>query len=187
METVACPNCAAPMTRETYEGAGVDRCASCGGVWLGQDEMGLIVQRREEDFSTEVVKEARGRAKKGASRIAPEERARNLPCPVCARKMLPSVYNYSSGIVINRCPYDHGIYLDKGELELVQAHAEFLDAALAGAAKTYLHDQKQFRDAVLDEADNAPLTSAEAEAEASWRARKSGALDKVLDWLGRKK
>jgi Zn-finger nucleic acid-binding protein len=186
MQAVACPNCAAPMKRETYEGAGIDRCASCGGAWLGQVEMGLIVQRREEDFSTEVVKEARGRAKQGASRIAPEERARNLPCPVCARKMLPSVYNYSSGIVINRCPQEHGLYLDKGELELVQAHAEFLDAALAGAAKTYLHDQRPSADAAVAEAESAP-DPAELAAQASWNRHKTKPLDKVLDWLGKRR
>jgi Zn-finger nucleic acid-binding protein len=187
MEAIACPNCAAAMTHEMYEGAALDRCGQCGGVWLGQTAMGLIVERREEVFAKEVIADARTRAKTTGKTISPDERKRELKCPVCSSTIMPFVYNYSSGIVINRCMREHGIYLDKGELELVQAHAEFMDAAVAGEAKTYLTDQQIYHDAALDEADNAPREHVEREAQTIWDARQKKPLDKVLEWLGRKK
>jgi Zn-finger nucleic acid-binding protein len=46
-----------------------------------------------------------------------------LACPKCNGVMHPVNYSYSSGIIIDRCA-DHGIWLDRGELDKVQLSRE---------------------------------------------------------------
>jgi len=183
MASVVCPHCSQVMRAESYEGASLHRCGACGGVWVGMVDMRLIVQRREEVFVQEVVDDVRQRVRQRSRVISPEEKKRQLPCPVCATKMPPFLYNYSSGIVINQCPKDHGVFLDQGELERVQAHAEFMDAAAAGNVSTYLEYQQPHYDELTADA----LSEAEREAEANWRHKKAPVLNRLLDWLARMK
>ena len=63
------------------------------------------------------------------------------PCPVDGAVMEP---RYLQGVVVDRCPTCRGVFLDKGELEVLvrvlapggasdSAHAEWLDGLLQGA------------------------------------------------------
>ena len=44
-------------------------------------------------------------------------------CPRCAKMLYSVNYAYSSGIIIDKCS-EHGVWLDKGELENIQINAE---------------------------------------------------------------
>ena len=133
IETVRrCPRCERLLHEIDFEGEQIDVCGSCRGVWLDSGELQQVLRKREEQFSKEktdsvVVDEAH---------LVPEhELLPELPCVLCKELMDRSNYSYSSGIIIDSCPHNHGIWLDEDELEklqiLVEKGAEGLDE-LAG-------------------------------------------------------
>jgi Zn-finger nucleic acid-binding protein len=118
-----CPSCEKICTQETYEEITIDVCPKCQGVWLDHGEMELIISKREEKFSSQEV-EAVNRLC-GVSGVSEEDESRELSCPKCEEKMKTLNYNYSSGIIVDRCPKQCGVWLDADELEKIQIHAEF--------------------------------------------------------------
>jgi Zn-finger nucleic acid-binding protein len=52
-----------------------------------------------------------------------EEKLSKVKCPHCQDDMRSINYNYSSGIMIDKCS-DHGIWFDHGELEKIQINQE---------------------------------------------------------------
>lgn len=150
---------------------------------MGKTEMTLVVQRREAAFSQDVIVEAKVRY--GTRKVPPAERGRKLKCPACQAALIPINYNYCSGIIIDRCPHDHGVFLDRGELELVQAHTEWMDAAMDGSLETYLEDKNKSRDETVMEAERDRLSLAELEVTASIAKGDEKMWDKILAWLGR--
>ena len=70
----------------------------------------------EETFSKEMIQST---LKESFSGVPLVERNLELACPRCNKPMDTANYNYSSGVVIDKCR-DHGIWLDKNELEKVQ-------------------------------------------------------------------
>ena len=178
------------MGIERYEGVAIQRCTACGGVWLGQDEMREIVKHRVELFDKTVLEEVKRRVREVKAKIPPAERERKRHCPVCKRELVAINYNYSSGIIIDRCFGEHGVFLDKGELELVQAHAELMKAAANDTLDTYEEEGRLAGNAEerLAAARNDAVGEFEREALAQWEAeqrkKKEPILDRVLDWLG---
>src|SRR5262245_33288465 len=116
-----CPKCNAALRAETYEGTRIDRCQQCKGTWLDEGELIAILNSREERFSAHVVEEAINTDFAGIS--AEEERSVER-CPKCAKQMQAINYSYRSGIVLDRCPDSHGVWLDGPELAKVQAFTE---------------------------------------------------------------
>lgn len=116
----ACPHCKVKMYEKEYEAVPVDICNICGGVWLDEDELYQIIQRREEVL-TDKEREAVNPAE--MKQTDPCDFAGSINCPVCGTVMSRLVYACVSGIVIDRCP-QHGVWLDKGELEKIQIYVE---------------------------------------------------------------
>ncbi|MBD3263729.1 MAG: hypothetical protein GF375_01340, partial [Candidatus Omnitrophica bacterium] len=116
-----CPTCGENLREKEYEGVMIDVCARCGGVWLDDEELPQIIEKREVQFSPEERKEIDPEELKQASlgETVPE-----LNCPVCGALMGRNIYASVSGIMIDRCSNGHGIWLDKGELEKIQIYAE---------------------------------------------------------------
>ncbi|HBL15421.1 MAG TPA: hypothetical protein DD417_01300 [Elusimicrobia bacterium] len=113
-----CPHCGIDLDQNSYEGARVDSCASCAGVWVDTGELGVILERREKRFS-----EAQRAAAESSSRPRAEEaQAPRVLCPICREPMERIPYGYDSDIAIDRCA--HGVWLEKGELERIQAYVE---------------------------------------------------------------
>ena len=119
-----CPSCGSGLKHEFYEEVPLERCGSCGGVWLDHKELQLISQRKIENISPEVLDNYKHVP--GINDVAGIERQkeRKLKCPVCSGVMDLINYAYNSGIIIDRCPNDCGVYLDDKELEAAQAWAE---------------------------------------------------------------
>jgi len=112
-----CPKCKTSLEQIDYEGAQIDKCNRCNGTWLDDGEIVRIVKTREETFSPELVKETLALAFSG---IPKEEQINVVNCPKCNSGMEPINYDYSSGIILDRCPNCQGLWLDGGELEKVQ-------------------------------------------------------------------
>ena len=115
-----CPRCEGKLVARKYEGIEIDTCNTCEGDWLDLEELLHIVENEEEPISREIAIKTLSQAFAG---IPSEEHDVDELCPHCKTKMKPVNYTYSSGIIIDQCR-DHGVWLDKGELEKAQAHAE---------------------------------------------------------------
>ena len=105
-----CPKCNEPMFVMQYDCVELDICDGCGGVWLDAGELGLVLGEGERSAEEARLGDA-GRAKGEDLR----------DCPVCVAKLTKGTYG-TTDIVVDRCPYNDGIFLDKGELEAIQSH-----------------------------------------------------------------
>lgn len=120
-----CVRCNEELVPRLYEGVEIDRCPSCNGAWLDSGELTKIVETREITIARHVIEETLASAFKGV----PQDEQRSVErCPRCAIPMVAINYDYTSGIIIDRCPSGHGNWVDGGELERLQAHAEHWEA-----------------------------------------------------------
>lgn len=116
-----CPRCQNPLKPEQYEQITLDRCASCQGTWLDAGEIQLINRAQEATFTAEQTAAA---LKSAGTGVSPDEHRSVELCPKCSARMNPMNFNYSSGVIVDVCPQQHGIWLDHSELEKVQVHWE---------------------------------------------------------------
>ena len=42
---LSCPKCSKPMIKKTKAGVTIDKCASCGGIWLDKGEIFKIIRK----------------------------------------------------------------------------------------------------------------------------------------------
>lgn len=117
-----CPIDGRELTPMEYEGALVFTCESCGGDLLSGDTLSHIVRTRESTFGElwpQLVQHSRPIMGTPAKSLQ-----RGLGCPVCAAKMTTVNYFGSSDIFIDRCLQCQAVWLDRQELERVQALVE---------------------------------------------------------------
>ena len=112
-----CPRCNIPLKSSIYEGVEIEACEKCNGTWLDDGEIVKIVETKEEKFDAKLVRETLAL---GFTGVPKEEQQTIVKCPKCEAGMAPINYDYSSGIILDRCPEGHGLWLDGGELEKVQ-------------------------------------------------------------------
>jgi uncharacterized protein len=108
-----CPACGDAMIVLEFQDVETDYCPKCGGIWLDHGELGLILKHSLDLPPTPVKSSEPGRRR----------------CPHCTRRMrvtrLPG-----AGVEVDLCPRDHGIWLDKGELQaIIAAGADRANAA----------------------------------------------------------
>lgn len=102
-----CPRDDTPLTREALLGIEIDRCGTCRGQWLDNDELDKLEQ------TTGATDEER------RATITFGERKSELKCPVCGKVM--TVFQYRAHAVeIEMCPDEHGYWLDEGEEKRVR-------------------------------------------------------------------
>lgn len=117
-----CPRCTKEILKPNhYEGVEIDTCPSCKGAWLDLGEATHIVQIREKKFTSQTVTAALESAQGG---IPEHEINHDLNCPKCSQAMKPVNYAVNSGIIIDRCKSNHGLWFDHQELEKIQAYRE---------------------------------------------------------------
>jgi Zn-finger nucleic acid-binding protein len=108
-----------------YEQIEIDYCPDCG-VWLDAGELELLLAEAGGE-STDT------RADDGASDASDADEP--VKCPVCRAVMNKGRYDDVSSSVVDRCPWEHGIWFDRGELgEIVKAHTA--SGAAGGSAVT---------------------------------------------------
>jgi Zn-finger nucleic acid-binding protein len=98
-----CPVCKDSMIILELNQVEVDFCPSCKGVWLDSGELELLF-RNEVDNTVDNLLHLK---------IDLQETKRR--CPICKKKM-DKVEFENSGIVIDKCKNNHGLWFDKGEL-----------------------------------------------------------------------
>jgi Zn-finger nucleic acid-binding protein len=128
-----CPKCGKPLERVGYEGVETDYCGKCDGFWLDSGEIGKIVRIHEETFSLNQIDRAREMVRKNPASGIPDEEA-GIACPHCGKECVKSV---TQGVQIDRCPDGAGIWLDSGEIELLQAAAEEVSTIFTDEQKDF--------------------------------------------------
>ncbi|MBS1960926.1 MAG: zf-TFIIB domain-containing protein [Bdellovibrionales bacterium] len=118
-----CPRCSKPLNPADYERVDVDVCGGCKGVWLDEGEILRIIDTHEVKIAPELVREVIAHAFSGLPPAKVKD-ARTAGCPKCGKVMTLLNYGYDSGVIIDRCASAHGIWLDAGELEKIQAFRE---------------------------------------------------------------
>jgi Zn-finger nucleic acid-binding protein len=103
-----CPVCKNPMVVLELDQIEIDHCLNCGGIWLDAGELELLLDTDEERerFVKLLIEDDSVKEKK-------------YPCPICNKKMEKVFVGEEKKILIDKCRKNHGLWLDKGELEQV--------------------------------------------------------------------
>jgi Zn-finger nucleic acid-binding protein len=112
-----CPKCNTPLKSVTYEGVEIDKCQQCSGAWLDDGEILKIIRTKEETFDPKLIKETLAL---GFTGVPKNEQQTSARCPKCQAGMEAINYDYSSGIILDRCTEGHGLWFDGEELQKVQ-------------------------------------------------------------------
>ena len=146
-----CPVCKVQADLIKYEGVPIYNCGSCGGHWVNQARLDVILQRRELVMPDPVKQKMIAIADASNS-------THKLWCITCGREMLKEQFKHWPEIQIDRCSKCNGIWLDRGELEKcqiywehLQDHPEEWDSLGAVARKALLEAQLDQRRAELRE------------------------------------
>ena len=103
-----CPVCKEPMVVLELEQIEIDYCISCGGIWLDAGELELLLETEQE------------RARLLNLLIEDSSvKEKSYHCPICRKKMNKVFVGEERKILIDKCKRNHGLWLDKGELEQV--------------------------------------------------------------------
>lgn len=95
-----CPVCNKSMIILEYEQIEIDYCPQCGGCWLDQGELELILDMKNETFDL--------------SKFQSSPRGKRR-CPRCLKKLHVDTFP-DTDIEVDICPNDGGVWLDQGEL-----------------------------------------------------------------------
>jgi Zn-finger nucleic acid-binding protein len=101
-----CPACGETLVTFSLEGFEVDSCVACGGTWLDSGEVEAILERSGQDPGK--LREAL----QGTGESAHGKRS----CVRCRSTLRGVTFKDAE---IDRCPYGHGLWFDKGELRRV--------------------------------------------------------------------
>lgn len=100
-----CPVCKEAMVVLELDEVEIDHCLECGGIWLDQGELELLLESSEEkDKLLASFKEDK------------ESGEELLKCPICLKKMKKILSNGEKKILIDSCKNNDGLWFDKGEL-----------------------------------------------------------------------
>ncbi|MBK3517605.1 TFIIB-type zinc ribbon-containing protein [Carboxylicivirga marina] len=88
----------------------IDTCPNCKGIWFDKNELSQI-----DDIIEPTFIEIRHIPNK-------DVQMETLHCPSCnnSPRLQKAIHPRDSKVIIDYCPYCHGIWLDKGELEAIQ-------------------------------------------------------------------
>ena len=109
-----CPECREEMLILEFNDVEIDFCNECSGIWLDEGELELLLQN--SDSESPVMKVLSEKSDKGSAE------AGGRKCPVCAKRMhLVDIPLGETSVEIDKCPRQHGLWFDKGELEQIIA------------------------------------------------------------------
>jgi uncharacterized protein len=86
----------------------IDYCFSCAGIWLDEGELELLLEGSEKkEEITASFRELKDCECSEARR----------PCPICGRNMMKVELDAGDKkVLIDKCPDNHGLWFDHGEL-----------------------------------------------------------------------
>jgi uncharacterized protein len=117
---VNCSGCKKAMAEVVVEGVTIDTCAQCGGVWLDSGEADDLAKKGGKTSPKDELKKKKYELLK-QWKVSPQDpRPTDRSCPRCEEHLVRVNYKQVPGLLVDKCPKDCGLYLDKGELEKVR-------------------------------------------------------------------
>jgi len=106
-----CPVDGSQLTPHHYEAQiEVDVCPVCKGIWLDKGELEKLQEVVELDhFEAQPVLDAPGKRPPGP-----------IDCPKCETTMTERPYGYGILVEVDLCPEGCGMWLDRGELQILE-------------------------------------------------------------------
>jgi Zn-finger nucleic acid-binding protein len=133
---MTCPDCKSELQTFDLKGIKIQECPTCKGKWFKRDQLRLAKDRQDDhlrwlDFDP---------FGKDADKLGVSSEGKM--CPECAKTMRSLKYQQSK-IIIDKCQFCEGIWLDHGELARIIRYLEHtLDIE---SSKEYVKDSfKQF-------------------------------------------
>ncbi len=120
MDDFKCIRCNAPLTSISLENETVQACPKGHGVWLEREKLVRLVEDQSDDATPEAEQAAWSKSG-DAPRAMESERYYN--CPACGSTLSKENWKYGSGVVVDQCD-EHGIWVDGGEIERIEAWTE---------------------------------------------------------------
>ncbi len=122
-----CPKCGGRFEALSVGVYTVDRCSTCGGLWLDERELERVLALDHAALKKQTAPNSAA----GASRV------KKGKCPRCAGTLL-ALTDLRADVVTDSCSVCYGIFLDVGELDaydhpqLVGRIGQFLRKLLSG-------------------------------------------------------
>jgi Zn-finger nucleic acid-binding protein len=113
-----CPRCGESLQALRLGAMPAHECAACGGVWLDPGTFQKLCDDRDEHAGVASVLEGRMPTKP----VTPDA-VKYLFCPQCKKLMNRVNFAHTSGVITDVCK-EHGVWLDRGELQRVMAFVE---------------------------------------------------------------
>jgi Zn-finger nucleic acid-binding protein len=113
-----CPRCRESLQGLRLGAMSVHECAACGGLWVDPATFQKLCDDRDEHAGVVSVLEGRVPTKP----VTPDT-VKYLSCPQCKKLMNRVNFAHTSGVITDTCK-DHGVWLDRGELQRVVAFVE---------------------------------------------------------------
>jgi len=111
-----CPACKEKLTPMlTDDGAGVEECVGCGGIWVDFFDEKTFLQIHPDVFTIDELRRLR-RYYKPYEKI---ELIQYRRCPICNEMMSRRNWGSASGVIVDRCELD-GTWFDAGEPEKIR-------------------------------------------------------------------
>lgn len=105
-----CPVCKDEMIVLELDLVEIDYCTVCGGIWLDEGELELLLQGAGEKDTL-----------LASFTKATDTKEKRKKCPVCRRRMDKISGGGEEKILLDSCPRSHGLWFDRGELEQILA------------------------------------------------------------------
>jgi Zn-finger nucleic acid-binding protein len=135
-----CIKCNSPQEPIIILGVEIDRCVSCGGIWLDGGEIKQLVEQRTPGSDARLEATIAQLAKASPTGGAPPPSTAdivNVACPACGGKLTIAWFGDTSIEQCNRCD---GIFVERGELakamKLVDSNEATTIMALAKSVTT---------------------------------------------------
>ena len=118
-----CPADGQELTKQTYEAdIEIEKCQTCGGIWLDDNELERIQSTSERDYSDSINRAPDLAAQ--AYAMAMQQSKPTVCCPGCGNAMERIEHAGCSQIMVDTCPSCSGVWLDDGELKALEVFFE---------------------------------------------------------------
>ncbi|MBU6411361.1 MAG: zf-TFIIB domain-containing protein [Verrucomicrobiota bacterium] len=131
-----CPRCNTVLEPAEYDGQKIEACPGCQGEWLHAGELQKIVEHHDAVFTAKEIASLDAVNKEIFT--AEKDDHDELNCPCCENVPMEH-FNYgdTSGIILHKCGECGGVWMDKDQLEKIEAVVDGWKADLNGDLKKY--------------------------------------------------
>ncbi|HPZ09682.1 MAG TPA: zf-TFIIB domain-containing protein [Candidatus Eremiobacteraeota bacterium] len=118
-----CPTCNINLQDKKWLDASFYICNDCNGIWINSDNFPKLLKKKEEELEG-IFAYTEENLNIRYNYMTPRDLRK---CPVCPNMMMNIQFDSSSGIWLDHCPANHGIWLDAGEINLVLQYRKLLE------------------------------------------------------------